>query len=189
MIPLKNPDKKTTETIFSKSFDPISKKVDELYIKCSCVSLKIKEEIMSSNLSDETKQIFSSIRTCHSSIKIEDFIKILYKETLQTYFPTRPIIWKVREKVSEKIGTTDEEFNKYLFDCVREGWIDLIEGSPFGGKETDWYDIGGRRFYYFEFKPNHEFKLNFNSQYGMQGKRNPFKFETDLILEFGWETR
>ena len=184
MIPLKNPDKKSIESFVDRSFDPISKKIDELDIKCSFISSKIKQEIMTSNLSDKTKHIFSSIRTCHKPIKIEEFIKILYTESSQMYFATRLIIYKVREKISEKLGTTDEEFNEYLFECLKKGWINLIEGSPLSGKETDWYDIGGRRFYYFEFIPNHEI-----SQYGRNGRRIPFKFETELSLEFDWETR
>ena len=184
MIPLTNPSEKSIESLVNKSFDPISQKIDELSIKCSCISLEIKEEIMSSNLSDETKQLFLSIRTCSSLIKIEDFIKILYTESSQMTFASRPIIYKVREKISEKLGITDEEFNNYLFECVRKGWITLIEGSPFSGKETDWYDIAGRRFYYFEFIPNHKFVANFNSQYGIHGKRIPFMFETELGIEY-----
>jgi len=184
MIPLTNPDEKSIKKIVNKSFDPISKKVDELTIKCSCISSEIKQEIINSNLSDDIKQLFLSIRTCSSKIEITNFIRILYTELTQMTFASRPIIYKVKEKLSEKLGITDDEFNKYLFECVSKGWITLIEGSPFSGKETDWYDIAGRRFYYFEFIPNHKFKPDFYSQYGMNGKRIPFMFETELGIEY-----
>ena len=174
----------TIEKLINQKFDSISQKIDELSIKCSCISSEIKEEIMNSNLNNEIKQLFLSIRTCSSPIKIEDFIKILYSETSQMTFSSRLIIYKVREKITEKLGIIDKEFNKYLFECVSKGWINLIEGSPFGGKETDWYDIAGRRFYYFEFITNHKFVPNFNSEYGRNGKRIPFMFETELGIEY-----
>ncbi len=161
-----------------KSLKPVSDKIDKLYMKCNCVSQEVKKQIMDSNLSDNIKQKFSSIRTCSELIKIEDFVRILHKEILQTHFASRPIIYKVRERVSEKLGITDEEFNNYLFECVRKGWITLIEGSPFNGKETDWYDIAGRRFYYFEFIE--DWKRKEREGYRADGI---LKFETDVGLK------
>lgn len=173
-------NRKAIETMIDRKFNPISDKIDNIYdsLKCSCISLEIKQEIISSNLSDNLKQAFSSIRTCSEKIKIEDFIKTLHKEILQINFASRPIIYKVREMLVEKLGITNEEFNNYLFECVKKGWITLIEGSPLRGRESDWYDIGGRRFYYFEFIP--DWKRKEREGYSADGI---LKFETDLNLK------
>lgn len=146
-------------TYFKKTTNPLIKSISPDSLKCSCIGSDIKQEIMASNLSNELKQAFSAIRTCSSPIKIEDFIQIFHAESSQIYFASRPIIYKVRDVVTKKLGITDEEFNKYLLETVKLGWVILIEGSPFSGKESDWYDIGGRRFYYFEFTEKGKMRL------------------------------
>lgn len=164
-------------TYFKKIINPLVKPTFPDSLKCSCIGSDIKQEIMTSNLSNELKQGFSAIRTCSSPIKIEDFIQIFHAESSQIYFASRPIIYKVRDVVTKKLGITDEEFNKYLLETVKLGWVNLIEGSPFGGKESDWYDIAGRRFYYFEFIPDWKRK---ERDYRADGI---LKFETDLGLK------
>ena len=165
-------------TYFKKNINPSVRPISLDALKCSCIGSDIKQEIMASNLSSELKQAFSAIRTCSSPIKIEDFIQIFHSEASKIDFASRPIIYKVRDVVTRKLGITDEEFNKYLHDTVRQGWVNLIEGAPFSGKESDWYDIAGRRYYYFEFIP--DWKRKQREGYIAEGI---LKFETDLRLK------
>ena len=132
--------------------------------------------IMVSNLNDELKQAFSELRTCSDPIEIKDFIQIMHSEASKIEFSTRPIIYKIRDVLTKKLGITDEEFNKYLLETIRLGWVTTIEGSPLRGKESDWYDIAGRRFYYFEFIPDWKRK---ERDYRADGI---LKFESDLGL-------
>ena len=163
-------------TYFKKDINQPVRPISIDSLKCSCIGSDIKQEIMASNLSNEIKQAFSMIRTCSSPIKIKDFVQIFHSETSKIDFATRPIIYKVRDVLIKKLGITDEEFNKYILETVRNGWVTLIEGAPFSGKESDWYDIAGRRYYYFEFV--HDWKRE-ERHYPAE---DILKFETDLGL-------
>ncbi len=164
-------------TYFKKDINQPARHISLDSLKCSCIGSDIKQEIMASNLNDEIKRAFSEIRTCSDPIDIKDFIQIMHSEASKIYFASRPIIYKVRDVLTTKLGITDEEFNKYLHETVELGWVNLIEGSPLRGKESDWYDIAGRRFYYFEFIPDWKRKQR---DYRADGI---LKFESDLGLK------
>ena len=86
-------------------------------------------------------------------------------------FASRPIIYKIKDKITEHLGI----FYKYLMECVGKGWVNLIEGSPLSGKEGDWFDIAGRRFYYLGFIEDWKRRD--------RGESGTLKFETDLGLK------
>jgi hypothetical protein len=144
-------------------------------LKCSCLDSDVKDAIMASNLAPDLKQAFSNVRTCSDIIEIGAFMIILYEITKSIYFPSRYIIYKIRDEVVKRLGITNEEFYQYLIECVKKGWITLIEGSPLSGKESDWFDIAGRRFYYLAFVEDWK-RRN-------RGENGILKFETDLGLK------
>jgi len=134
---------------------------------CACLDKIVKAEIANSNLNPHLKGTFMNVRTCSDVIPIEQFYDILVDTVNHMDFASRPIIYKVRDAVTKRTGITDEEFNKYLFETVRTRWTNLVEGSPTSGKESNWYDIAGRRFYYLDLKRGsvrlHKRKNNFLS--------------------------
>ena len=134
---------------------------------CACLDKIVKAEIVNSNLNPHLKGAFMNVRTCSDVIPIEQFYDILVNTVNNMDFSSRPIIYKVRNAVTKRTGITDEEFNRYLFQTVSNGWVTLIEGSPVSGKESNWYDISGRRFYYLDLKRgnvrSHKRKPNFLS--------------------------
>jgi len=134
---------------------------------CACLDKIVKAEIVNSNLHPHLKGVFMNVRTCSDVIPIEQFYDILVDTVNKMNFPSSPIIYKVRNAVTKRTGITDEEFYKYLMQTASEGWINLVEGSPISGPESNWYDIGGRRFYYLLLKRDsvrsHRRKNNFLS--------------------------
>ena len=85
-------------------------------------------------------------------ISSDYFYKVAYEESNKMYFASRPIIYKIRDAVTKRLDVSNEEFKNKLIECLENGDINLIEGSPVSGKDDDWMDINGRRFYYLEFK-------------------------------------
>lgn len=98
---------------------------------------------------DKIKELVKPMRF---PIQTGYFFDVLREETNKMHFASRPIIHKIRGAVTKRLEMSNEEFNKKLIECVKNGSINLIEGSPVSGKDDDWLDIAGRRFYYFEIK-------------------------------------
>ena len=165
----------TIEELEEQLNEIINENTDIRKLKCSCLDADVKNAIMSSNLDASLKQVFADVRTCSDIIEIGTFVIVLHDVTKSMSFASRPIIYKIRDKITEYLGITDEEFYKYLMECVGKGWVNLIEGSPLSGKEGDWLDIAGRRFYYLGFIEDWKRRD--------RGESGILKFETDLGLD------
>lgn len=107
------------------------------------------EQAMLIYLLDNLSDITSTLRF---SITTDDFFNVLSEEVNKAHFVTRPIIYKVKEPITKRLEISSDEFNKYLLECRAKGWLDLIEGAPTSGKDEDWLDIEGKRYYYLEIK-------------------------------------
>ena len=107
------------------------------------------EKAMLVYLLDNLYDIASRVRV---SLSTDDFFKVLTEEINKTQFVTRPIIHKLKKSIVKRLQISSEEFNQYLLDCRSIGLIDLIEGAPASGKDDDWLDIEGKRYYYLEMK-------------------------------------
>ena len=107
------------------------------------------EKAMLVYLLDNLSDIALRVRV---SLSTDDFFKVLTEEIDKAHIITRPIIHKLKDSITRRLKISPEEFNQYLLDCRSAGKIDLIEGSPASGKDEDWLDIEGRRYYYLEIR-------------------------------------
>jgi hypothetical protein len=86
------------------------------------------------------------------SLSTDDFFTVLTEEINKAHFVTRPVIHELKKAIVKRLDVSPEEFNPYLLNCRSKGLIDLIEGAPASGKEDDWLDIEGKRYYYIEIR-------------------------------------
>ncbi len=143
---------KTFKMIIQKIESERENKFDDILNEFKRSNIDLPEFIEQAMVVISLKQISELVSPMRFSISSEEFFNVLYEETNKIDFTSRKVIHKIRDVVTKRLEMSNKEFYKYLIECVKNGWIVLIEGSPVSGKEDDWLDIAGRRFYYLEFK-------------------------------------
>ena len=143
---------KTFKMIIQKIESERENKFDDILNELKRSNIDLHEFIEQAMVVISLKQISELVSPMRFSITSEEFFNVLYEETNKIDFSSRKVIHKIRDAVTKRLEMSNKEFYKYLIECVKNGWIVLIEGSPVSGKEDDWLDLAGRRFYYLEFK-------------------------------------
>lgn len=145
---------------FLKTFKMIAQKIeierenkfDEIVNELKKSNINMPEFIEQAMVVILLKQITELVSPMRFPISSEEFFNAAYEESNKMYFASRPIIYKIRDAVTKRLEISNVEFKKKLIECLENGTINLIEGSPVSGKDDDWMDINGRRFYFLEFK-------------------------------------
>ncbi len=143
---------KTFKMIIQKPENQRENKFDEIVKELKKSNIDLSEFIEQAMLVICLDQISELVKPMRFPIQTGYFLNVLREETNKIHFASRPIIHKIRDAVTKRLEMSNEEFNKKLIECVKIGSINLIEGSPVSGKDDDWLDIAGRRFYYLEIK-------------------------------------
>lgn len=73
-------------------------------------------------------------------------LKAEFEKTVKETGPPVPI-YQMKQIVKERLGISEEDFEKQLISCFKKGWLTLDLRSPIGEEETRFLEVDGRRYY------------------------------------------